>query len=99
LTDEPDPPTFFQSEVEIVENLPAFGIAEVQVFEDDAGAARNESSCLMVPQLVRRQERGKGFGEASRMLGCVDESDRKIACGAQHRQSKRTDENDIACGR
>ena len=76
-----------EGEVQVLENLLAVAIAEVDVLEFDAGAApRQRRRFGMVAQIVRHQQCRQRLRKAGDMLGDVDQRDREIARGVQHRK-------------
>ena len=53
----------------------------------------------MVAQIVRHQQCGQRLRKAGDMLGDVDQRDREIARGVQHRKRQRADQDHVAGGR
>ena len=99
MADQADALARPEVQVEIGENPLAVAVAEVDVFEFDAGAAIDQGlGGRMIAQLVRYQERGERFGQPCDMLGDVDQRHREIARRMQHRKTERTGEHDIAGG-
>ena len=78
-----------EAQVEILENLLAVAVAEVDVLELDAGAAPDQRLGLgMVAQFVRHQERRQRLRQARDMLGDVDQRHGEVARRVQHRKSR-----------
>ena len=97
MADQADPLARREAEREVLENLLAVGIAEIDMLELDAGAAADERLRLgMVAQFVRHQQRRHRLGKARDVLGDVDQRHREIARRAQHRNRKRAGEHDVA---
>ena len=78
-----------EAQVQVLENLLAVAVAEIDVLEPDAGAAPDQRRRLrMIAQLVRHQQRRQRLRQARDMLRDVDERHREIARGVQHRNGR-----------
>ena len=84
-TNEADAFARHEADAEILENLLAVAVAEVDALEPDAGAAPYQRFGLgMIAQLVRDQQRSQCLREAGNVLRYVDQRHREIPGGVQH---------------
>ena len=97
MADETDALARHEAEIEILEDLLAVGVAEIDMLELDAGAAANERRRLgVIAQLMRHQQRRQRFRQARDMLGDVDQRHGEVARRVQHRYAERAGEHDVA---
>ena len=84
-------------QVEVLENLLAVAVAEIDMLELHAGAAAHQRLGLrMVAQLVRHQQRRHRLRQPRDVLRDVDQRHREVARRVQHRERQRAGEHDVA---
>jgi len=89
------------AQVEIIEDAVPVRIFEKDILEVHAGASlRQGGGRRVVAQLVRDEQRGQRLRQPRHVLGHIDQRDREIAGGVQHRKPEGADQHHVAraCG-